>query len=303
MRIDGLEYDTTKIGHLSDIEKEPIYLRLKERGKEMSFPRIERVRQLARDGWGPVTEIGPTGQLSVFTDRLEELVLVYHPVDPQEREYMPTPLSMSELRSDALRLARRLYERSNGNFRWPLDCHEEARAIGLEDRQQVDQVVNYLHGKGMLGTVTQGGLVTLSQAGVAEIERAIAEPDKPTAYFPAVNIIQAQNLHIGAGAQIVQGSANQVSQQILHLNELNQALARIEVLAKDLGEADRRQIASLAETVRVAIDKPQPDQGTVKTILGLLRRVAEGAAASAAGNAAGPAIVGILHGLQQLLAG
>jgi hypothetical protein len=181
--------------------------------------------------------------------------------------------------------------------RWPLDCYEEGRQIGLDERQQVDQVVNYLHGKGVLETMTQGGLVTLSRVGVAEIERAITEPDKPTPSFPAVNIIQAQSLHIGAGAQIVQGTGNQLSQRTSDLSELKPALARIELLAADLADADRRQIVSLVETVRAETDKPQPDHGTVKTILGVLRRVTEGAAAGAAGNVAAPAIIDILQRL------
>jgi hypothetical protein len=47
--IDGVDYDTIKIP-LDAIEQEPAVQRLKARGKELSFPRIDRLRPTLRGG-------------------------------------------------------------------------------------------------------------------------------------------------------------------------------------------------------------------------------------------------------------
>ena len=74
--IDGVEYDTIKVP-LDGVGQEPAVQHLKALGKELSFPRIDRLRSILRDGWGLVTEVGRGGRTAVFTNRLEELILVY----------------------------------------------------------------------------------------------------------------------------------------------------------------------------------------------------------------------------------
>ena len=56
--------------------RSPAVQHLKALGKELSFPRIDRLRSILRAGWGLVTEVGRGGRTAVFTDRLEELILV-----------------------------------------------------------------------------------------------------------------------------------------------------------------------------------------------------------------------------------
>ena len=52
----------------------------------------------------------------------------------QLRAGCQVPLPMSDVRANALRLARQLHERSGGDFQWPLECYEIGREIGLVDK-------------------------------------------------------------------------------------------------------------------------------------------------------------------------
>jgi hypothetical protein len=45
----------------------------------MQWANATRLRQLKRDGWLPVFERDAIGRPTIFTDRLEELVLVHRP--------------------------------------------------------------------------------------------------------------------------------------------------------------------------------------------------------------------------------
>jgi hypothetical protein len=54
---------------INDAEGEPIYQRLRALGKELSFPRVERVRDLRRQGW--VGAIDSDGHAQAFVARLD----------------------------------------------------------------------------------------------------------------------------------------------------------------------------------------------------------------------------------------
>ncbi len=300
IRIDGTDYDTIELLQLNDVGSEPIYQRLQAMGKELAFPRIERVRELRRQGWDLVIDRRPGAMPAVITDRHRELVLVYRPAAPEDAERMPSVLSTSDVRANALRLARQIYERSSGDFQWPLDCYELGREIGLADKQNVDQAVAYLHGRGLLANWTQGGLVTLSRAGIDEVERALAEPGRATTNFPPINIINAQTINMGPGAQLMQGRDHlqQSSQVAMSIPELKQALDAIEKLARDLAEIDRQQVEGLVAALRAEANRPAPNRSTIRALLGSLKAVAEAFVAGAAANiATAPAIVEQVHQL------
>jgi hypothetical protein len=61
---------------LSDAEKEEVVLNLQKRGHELQWVRDTRLRALKRAGWAPVYERDAIGRPTIFTDRLQELVLI-----------------------------------------------------------------------------------------------------------------------------------------------------------------------------------------------------------------------------------
>ena len=64
---------------LSDAEKEEVVLNLQKRGHELQWVRDTRLRALKRAGWAPVYERDAIGRPTIFTDRLQELVLIHRP--------------------------------------------------------------------------------------------------------------------------------------------------------------------------------------------------------------------------------
>jgi hypothetical protein len=130
--IDGVEYDTIKIP-LDGVEQEPAVQHLKALRKELSFPRIDRLRSILRAGWGLVTEVGCGGRTAVFTDSLEELILVYRPVAAGDTAPVTQQLSADEVRAYALKMLRVLYEGTGADVRKRVNIAKLADALGLTE--------------------------------------------------------------------------------------------------------------------------------------------------------------------------
>jgi hypothetical protein len=76
---DWTEPKVARFDPLSDAEKEEVVLSLRKKGHELQWVRDTRVRALKRKGWKPVYERDAIGRPTIFTDRLQELVLVHRP--------------------------------------------------------------------------------------------------------------------------------------------------------------------------------------------------------------------------------
>jgi hypothetical protein len=84
----ALFYETSKewreptvirIAPLAAAEQEPIVQAIKAQGHQLRWIREEGLRQMARDGWKPVTERDKIGRPSIFMDKASELLLVHRP--------------------------------------------------------------------------------------------------------------------------------------------------------------------------------------------------------------------------------
>lgn len=65
------------ISPLQDIEKEPIYKELVEKGYEIGWPRKTRIREKRKEGWEIVLEKSMFRKNKIFMDRNEELQLMF----------------------------------------------------------------------------------------------------------------------------------------------------------------------------------------------------------------------------------
>jgi hypothetical protein len=68
-----------RVEHLDAMESEEVVTSLKANGHELSWARETSMRRLKREGWAPVVERDRLGRPTIFTDRLQELVLVHRP--------------------------------------------------------------------------------------------------------------------------------------------------------------------------------------------------------------------------------
>jgi hypothetical protein len=73
------------------------------------------------------------------------------------------------------------------------------------DSNEGDRIEEYLKGRGLIKYVTMGPTIAITPFGIDYVENALSEPDSPTEFFPAVNV-----LHIGSviNSQIQQGTTD-----------------------------------------------------------------------------------------------
>jgi len=76
--------------------------------------------------------------------------------------------------------------------------------IGI-DRQEGDRIEEYLKGRGLIKYVTMGPTVAITTYGIEYVEQALAEPDEPTEFFPAVNVLHIEQV---INSQIQQGTTH-----------------------------------------------------------------------------------------------
>lgn len=82
----------------------------------------------------------------------------------------------------------RLYERTDGH---PMS-RVNFRDIGVElgwPEDEAQRVALYLRDEGLLTFPVMGGAVSITHAGVVEMEAAMEDPDRPTSHFPAISVI------------------------------------------------------------------------------------------------------------------
>jgi hypothetical protein len=96
---------------------------------------------------------------------------------------------------------KRLYEITEGDTFNLVARKDIGRELGW-DESTTDGVTNYLQEEGLMKSQTFTK-VGITHRGVKSIEAALNQPDKPTDYFPAANIIIVVNGNLTVGGDIV----------------------------------------------------------------------------------------------------
>jgi hypothetical protein len=117
------------------------------------------------------------------------------------------------------------YNLTSGNENIILKKYDVGESLSL-DMATTSNVFRYLSGEGLLKQRTLDGGFSITHFGIKEVERVLSDPQKPTTYFPAVNIISIDKM---INSSIQQSSTN--SRQILKINNQNRKNA-IEILKK-----------------------------------------------------------------------
>src|SRR5262249_30748872 len=138
-----------------------------------------------------------------------------------------------------------------------------------------------------------GGLMSITHAGVKEIEEAIAAPEQETEHFPPLVI--AQNyIQVGSmtGSSIQQGTEGsiQVSDQGVDLRTLRALVAdiRVAVQGAQLDQGDRDEAEADLSTLDAQLSSPRMKAGIMREGLASLQRILEGVIASGVSAAAVP---------------
>ena len=110
--------------------------------------------------------------------------------------------SVEEKREQRFKFLNALYEMSDGKTTFFIDIYQISSNTGIAHGTCFD-IAHYLEQQGLIRIVAVNGLFAITHNGIVEIENALSEPDKPTEYFPAINIINIDHME---NSQIQQGS-------------------------------------------------------------------------------------------------
>ena len=219
---------------------------------------------------------------------------------------MTHQLSADEVRAYALKMLRVLYEGTGADVRKRVNIAKLGDALGLTELALVEQILSYLTAKGLIGKEMYWAHLT--PHGIVDIEKALQHPDTPAApYLPAINVINAQTIHLAPGAQLMQGAGTlqQTSQSGAGILELSNGLTKIEELARSLDAANRAQIDALVKAVRVETERTEPNHSRMRTLLASMKTITETFVGGTAANLAtatidptnAPAIIELVHHL------
>lgn len=151
-------------------------------------------------------------------------------------------MNLAEKKVARLKFLRSLYDSLKGEAGPTLDYREVGEDVGLS-AQDSAQVMRYLADEGLLESVTLGGGITITHAGVLEIEAGMEEPSKPTEHFPpAANVFIVHNHAPVTNSPMVIGSpgATVTNNVTTAMHELVDKVDALEEASTQLWEILRR---------------------------------------------------------------
>jgi hypothetical protein len=174
-----------------------------------------------------------------------------------------------------------LYEITGGSSHKIVNMFELGTELAF-DREEVNLITQYLAGEHLMEHRTIGGGIGITHYGVKEVEEALSHPEKPTTYFPPVNII---HIHHMEGSQIQQGTIS--SSQTATFNQ--QSTKELLDFIKDLRDKqsdlklspdDASELSSDIDTVESQLKSSRPKTGIITEGLKSIKTILEGAAGS-----------------------
>lgn len=189
---------------------------------------------------------------------------------------------IQEKKKQRFQFLEKLYEVTNGSSSGIVMMYELGKELKF-DRNITSSIVEYLTGELLVELRTLGGGISITHNGILEIETAMENPNVPTEHFPAINIINIENMN---SSSIQQGTINSKqivefkSENISSLKEIIQHLENIKHEIQISNEAKQEFIAEL-ETLKSQSNSPKPKHLIITESLKTVRNLMEGVAAGA----------------------
>ncbi len=188
---------------------------------------------------------------------------------------------IEELRKARFQFLNLLYEKTGGDKFSHQNMHELGKELGFEQKL-TDTVTQYLEGERLLEYTEMGGGIGITHYGVKEVEAALSNPEKPTHYFPPVNIININNM---VGSNIQQGTSHSNQSGNIKLQNIPDINKFINKLKDDLSSIslppdDKDEIETDIATIESQTESKRPKPNIIKESLNSIKRILEGASGS-----------------------
>ncbi len=181
---------------------------------------------------------------------------------------MATPEDIARRESDRFRVLEAIYDGTGGNHLRFARFFNVATGLGIPQSEQRD-ALSYLTRSGLLDFHGSGGGVTITLAGVNEVEAKRRKPAEPTEHFPAPVTITI-NGNVGA---IQHGSGNvaNVAQQIgMKVDEVSALVGELRAAAPEVEPAKRKRFEAAVNTVEKLAKSGEPDGDALELAAGFL---------------------------------
>ncbi len=168
----------------------------------------------------------------------------------------------------------KLYELSEGNENKTFIMWDIGDQVGLK-REETEHVYQYLKGEGLLEPFALGGAIKITHYGVVQIEEALSNPEKPTHYFPPINIIYVHTMN---NSQIQQGTQNSSQSLSITQNEKDRIVELIKEIrnhVSSLPDENKKDIEGDLETIEAQLKTSSPKKSIIKESLNSLRNILE----------------------------
>lgn len=189
-------------------------------------------------------------------------------------------MDIEQERKDRFRFLHRLWDVTEGDeYKCP-NMFAIGNALGF-DRQKTERVYQYLNGEGLAESKALGGVIGITHDGIREVENALSQPEEPTHYFPAVNVISIGSM---SKSTIQQASPGAVQQVKLEEAEVQETRALVQEIKSQLDQfelspEDRQQVEAEVSTIEAQLGSPKPRRTAIAECLASLRTILERAAA------------------------
>jgi hypothetical protein len=160
-------------------------------------------------------------------------LLLVVPCNKHTQEEIPMSALDDLLR---LRFLETVYDTTHGDRFQDTNVALIAPAVGLS-AEAADHIAQYLVDEGLLAWLAFGGVISITHAGVKEVEQARREPEKRTQHFPPINYIHIEHM---TDSQLQQGTRDSVQQmsQTMSPEQIDAVAKWLDAIrAADLGVA------------------------------------------------------------------
>lgn len=175
-----------------------------------------------------------------------------------------------------------LYEKSNADPSQYIEDEELQKELGTTPAEFLPMIME-LDSNGFVKMTQQA--TAISFPGIHEVERVESNPNRGTAYFPAMNVMyvgQISNSPIQQGtyqsSQSVQLSGGDVQPLMEFIRRLEEVIGEL-----NLNSDDKMQAQAEIATVKAQTSAARPSRAIIRESISSLRRILEGAAGGAAG--------------------
>jgi hypothetical protein len=190
-------------------------------------------------------------------------------------------MSIQKVREQRFLFVKTVYEISNGDSHAMLDMWEVGTKLGF-DEDLTDRIVEYLRGEHLIKAAGLGGGISITHAGIVEVEAALSHPDRPTQHFPAINIITVQSMN---NSVIQQGSTHSTVNAAISFGEIDSLKSFVTDLRSSIDKLNlsvdvQNELLSEIATLQAQAQSPKPKKSIIKEALLSIKSLMENVAAN-----------------------